>query len=147
MALFNGDLNLVMEDDCSFIDPEAWDVIEMALKELPEDWLCLYLGAMLHTPLKRYSNSLFELRKGWGTHAILYNGMELRDDFISTPIETILRANNIDTYFVYKYQINERCFITNPLLAVQRESFSDIIKKNRNYAMTTNYKKFTEWKE
>lgn len=143
MKLFKADeMNLLMEDDCQFIQP--WSEVEKAIKELPANWDILYLGAMLHTPLFRYSDHLHHLQKGWGSHAVIYNGTKVSKLITEFSAEQIHDdRKNIDTWMVAHVQTNFKCFITDPLICVQRPGFSEITKRERNYPMIEHYKRFT----
>jgi len=64
---------LILEDDVVFT---KLDHIEAALRELPEDWDILYLGAnILHPEPKpeAYSPHLARISAAWCTHAIAFN--------------------------------------------------------------------------
>jgi GR25 family glycosyltransferase involved in LPS biosynthesis len=71
-------LFMICEDDVMFQN-NAGAVIEMAMDELPKKWDMLYLGATLNKPLDRYSDSLYRLKGGWTTHAIIYNNFWVVD--------------------------------------------------------------------
>jgi hypothetical protein len=69
---------LMLEDDVVFDDAFLTNaVLNCAIKELPENWDILYLGANLHVdgfkePI-RYSNHLCRIYNAWTTHAIAFN--------------------------------------------------------------------------
>lgn len=143
MKEFGPGLNLIMEDDCQFIQP--WEVVERAISQLPEKWDCLYVGAMLHKPLTAYSPNLYKLYWGWTNHAIIYNGTRVSEYMIKHgPVEINRVRRNIDTWMVYNVQDVFDCYIVSPLVAIQRESHSNITNRVRNYQMQEHYSKYTK---
>jgi len=114
----------VFEDDCVMI--EDWEVVDVALKQLPEQWDLLYLGATLNEKLERYSPNLLILKKAWATHAIIYNNKNVVD-FITSNHNT----HKVDVFYNREVQEKHQCFITYPLVANQSNSPSDTRKKRR----------------
>jgi len=122
-------VSLIMEDDCLFL--KDWVFISHVMDQLPKDWDMLYLGATLNEPLQKYSENLYKIQKGWTTHAILYNGRKV-PDFI---LENESRVKKIDVFIANYVQPVFKCFITYPLCATQRPSYSDVINRNQDYAV------------
>jgi GR25 family glycosyltransferase involved in LPS biosynthesis len=143
MKRFENDfINIIFEDDCIIVNP--WDAFFHALKQLPADWDCLYLGAMLHKKISKHSANLFNLESGWCTHAIAYNGNRLAKHLINkTPSHINLGWNNIDTYLARAVQPIFKCFLLNPMIAIQSENHSDITNSQRKYPFFENFKKYT----
>jgi hypothetical protein len=143
MRQFDEGLNLLMEDDCKLIEP--WSTVEKAIEQLPTDWDILYLGAMLHTPLKRYSHNLYHLQSGWGNHGIIYNGRKVAD-LITSVDPTLINSTyrNIDTWMVYNVLPFYKCYIVYPLVAIQAPGYSDITKRQRDYKMIEHYTRYTQ---
>lgn len=142
MKLFSDGINIIFEDDAQIIF--GWDHFENAINQLPSNWHCLYLGAMLHKPIEKYSDHLFRLNWGWTTHAIAYNGKTIANELLKYSPEQIHKAwNNIDTYIAREIQPKFNCFLINPMIAVQREDYSDIIKTIRNYPFFETFKQYT----
>jgi hypothetical protein len=143
MKLFDADdMNLIFEDDFERVDSISY--ISKALDQLPDDWHCLYLGAMLHEHLTRYSQNLFKLQSGWCNHGIIYNGRTVADEILKhSPDEIYSKWRNIDTWMAHEIQPRFNCFIIDPIIGIQRPTFSDIIRKIRDYDMISRYQSFT----
>jgi hypothetical protein len=76
------------------------------------------------------------LNYGWGTQAIAYNGTKFSNYILQYTAEHILKKKkNIDTFLVYNLQRNTdfKCYITNPQIFIQKDSYSDVINENRSY--------------
>jgi len=117
---------VIFEDDCQLIEP--WSLVEKAMSQLPEDWDALWLGATLDAPLKRYSENLFRLNKGYCTHAIIYNSQRMVDYILNNFASTKGRKI-IDVFYYETIQELFNCFITYPMVALQAEGWSDIMKR------------------
>lgn len=128
MTLVEG-LTFVCEDDCLFL--KDWPFIEDVMKQLPDEWDLLYLGATLNEPLIRYSENLYVLKKGWTTHAILFNGNKVANYIL----ENQSKIRKIDVFLADYVQPNFKCFLTYPLCATQRPGYSDIINRQQDYAV------------
>lgn len=120
-------ITLIMEDDCMFLFD--WDYISKITEQLPADWDLLYFGATLNEPLKKYSENLYRITKGWTTHAILYNG----DKVPKYVIKETPHIRKIDVFLANEVQTRFNCFITCPLTATQRPSFSNVINRDQDY--------------
>lgn len=111
---------LIFEDDCQFVhDPT--EVMNNAVKELPENWHILYLGAQCTNGFKRrQSSALLQLDMAFATHAwaLSLQGMK---EIISIGLEA-----PIDNSIVSSIQPLQQCYITYPLLATQRPGMSSI---------------------
>jgi hypothetical protein len=142
MKFFGNGINMIFEEDAEFIN--NWDYLAQAITQLPADWHCLYLGAMLHKTITRFSKNLFRLEHGWCTHAVLHNGKTIASEILKKSPEQIHKEwNNIDTYFVYEIQPKFNCFLIDPMIALQRPCHSDIINQHRDYSFLENFKKHT----
>ena len=131
---------IIFEDDCVLLHP--WEVVETAMKQLPEDWDLLYLGATLMRPIEKYSENLFRLKNGYCAHAIIYNSKRVVDYILSRYNDFFIFSNERHTLDVFYYsQVQERfnCFIVSPLVATQRPGFSDIENMNVNYEQIINH--------
>jgi hypothetical protein len=120
----------ILEDDCVMVEP--WEEVERAMCQLPPDWDALWLGGTLDAPLSRYSENLFRLRQCYCTHAIIYNSQRMIDYILSNfdafkP--TITNKKIIDVFYYEKVQEKFNCYITYPMMAVQAEGYSDIMKR------------------
>ena len=119
---------MIMEDDCVMLD--NWMVVQRALAELPTDWDALWLGATLTTPLERYSDYLFRLKRAHTLHAVIYNSQEMIDYILN---HHDFRKHQYIDVFYHEVQQKFNCFITNPICATQRIGFSDISQKHVDY--------------
>ena len=117
------DVTLIAEDDCLFLQP--WHKLETAMRQLPNDWDLLYLGATLTKPLEKYSKNLYRLRGGYSNTAIIYRNDKVAK-FILEHRDEIVRY---DIFMVTQVQPRFNCFITNPMMACQRPGYSDILHK------------------
>ena len=132
---------LIFEDD--FMVLGDWEKAYLSYNELPPYWDVLYLGANLTQRLERYSDHLFKLKGGWGSHGIIYR-REAIDKILSDGVNVILQHKNMDTYLVRWIQSEFNCFISYPLMGTQRPGYSDIIKEYRGYDdLIPNYEKYT----
>ena len=142
--LYRADFDLtIFEDDILFLqDPNL--IMELAMKELPHDWDILYLGGTCLKPLIPHSEHLFQVQEMLATHAmcISVKGIKL----LIKEIEEYLAFENkipIDLIIARQIQPLGKCFVVNPLLAIQREGYSDIEKKHVNYSfMETLFNRF-----
>jgi len=133
---------VIFEDDCMML--ESWGIVEKAISQLPQNWDCLYLGGTVRTPLTRYSDNLYRLKKTWTTHAIIYNSKRLINYILhkhNTP-----SGINLDVFLNNKVQQRFNCFITYPLVATQRNSYSDISKQHVDFEtyIGESYKRFVQ---
>jgi hypothetical protein len=134
-----GEPFIIMEDDCQILG--SWTDVFLVMKELPDNWDCLYLGATLNEPLKKYSEHLCWLSWAWTTHAIIWKG--------GRAVEHILQSSEkikkIDVFFADEIQKIFNCFIIYPLFATQRNGISNISKGWQNYdeLIVERYKKYT----
>lgn len=131
----------VFEDDCKMV--EDWSIVEEAMKQLPADWDMLLVGANLNTLLEQFSENLFRVKDAWTTHAIIY-GSQGVVDYIRKfmPKDT----TPIDVFYSNRVYPNFNCYVVSPLVAIQRGSYSDVNKGNRNYEelMLENFKQNTK---
>ena len=128
----------IFEDDCEFIgDPS---LLEVAIRELPSDWDCLYLGASPQEPQERYSDHLFRLKNAWCTHAIIWHTRE------GGAVEYILKnrekINKFDVFLSQEVFPNFNCFLIYPLLCTQYQSQSDCCSHSDLSTIVKNYNKY-----
>ena len=114
----------VFEDDVEFTHPE---LIDVCLKELPKDWAMLYLGGTPNKPLEKHSEHLYRAKKTWTTHAIIYNADSKVIPFI---LDNLLDQERIDVFFADVVQEHFNCYIASPMIATQKNGYSDIRQKN-----------------
>jgi GR25 family glycosyltransferase involved in LPS biosynthesis len=112
---------LVFEDDCEFYAYEK-DTIEKSLDELyNRDWWIFYLGANIMRPFYQVSDHLARLNWAQSTHAYGINKEHLSEilDFVEN--------NNSFIDVIYTNIVAQvPCYVTIPLVAIQRTDYSDI---------------------
>lgn len=113
-------MTLVLEDDCDFVK-EYVEQFETYFNELPEDWDLLYLGGVNQDTPESYSENLDYAKNVLQTHAYI-----IRDKFVPVMLETLTNHRwKVDIVFSEAIK-RGKCFICNPVIAVQRASQSDI---------------------
>lgn len=111
-------VSLVLEDDCDIVDGLDYKAY---LDELPDDWDLLYLGGINQDAPEQFSEHLDYAKNILQTHAYI-----IRDKFVHTLLETLTNHRwKVDIVFSEAIK-RGKCFICNPVVAVQRESYSDI---------------------
>lgn len=120
---------LMFEDDVVFIN-DYMNIISRALEELPE-WDMFYLGGNICSTIYQVSTHLGKLTHSQSTHAYGVN-KEFLDQLISI-IEPRCRNEIIDVVYGNEVIPNNNSYITIPMVAIQREGFSDIENKTLNY--------------
>jgi hypothetical protein len=131
---------LVCEDDCVML--ENWMVVQRAMAELPDDFDALWFGATLTTPLERYSEHLFRLKRAYTTHAIIYNSQKMIDYILGLHVPS---GVNLDIFYFLKVQEEFNCFITDPICATQSDGLSDISGQEMKFHdyIIESYNKYT----
>lgn len=118
---------LVFEDDCLFVEEvETFhDTMNKAIDNLPELWVMCFLGCQVTGKfIHRHHPNILSASKVFSTHAVLYSerGMkECLSQGFSYPI---------DNYYVDKIEPLRASYVVWPLLATQREGYSDICKND-----------------
>jgi len=114
---------LILEDDCKFIN-------DFSIDEIPIDWDMLYLGGTVHRILNRNIKGYARVQC-WTTHAYIVN-LTNKD-----LVNSILEANNydgeIDRYYLEKIHPIFNAYICDPMVAIQKEGFSDIENQEVSY--------------
>lgn len=120
---------MIFEDDVKFTK----DILnlEVYLKELGKlDWDMLYLGANISSPIHQINDYFGRLTSAQSTHAYLVN-----KNFIPVILSMQNKlGKHMDLIYSEDIVPYHNCYITIPLLAIQRPSFSDIENKNVNYS-------------
>lgn len=119
----------VFEDDVQWNVSNPWHEIEKCMYDLPKDWDMLYLGATLQQDLIPYTRNLYRLKKGWTTHAMIMNPANGLFEYI---LENNGGGRKIDVFYADVIQEKFKCFISNPMIAIQRDGYSDILNKPVN---------------
>ena len=115
---------LILEDDAKFtINPKI-------LQEPPEDWDMLYLGGTVHRIVNR-EHKHWPRVHCWTTHAYIINmkNKQLLEDL--KKVEDY--KDEIDRYYLTEIHPKYNVYISDPMVAVQKEGYSDIEKMNVNY--------------
>lgn len=124
-ALINGyDRILIFEDDVEFF-PQAVYTLEESLKELNPEWDMLYLGANLDIfPAYQISKHTAKLIGAFSTHA-----HAIRRKMFKTLYDINVREDTKHNDVTYSQDIhpNYKCYMSIPLIAGQRDSYSDIM--------------------
>lgn len=143
-AELKGENLAVFEDDVQFCDG-AKEIIEDALDELnTKDWLLFYLGGNILRPAYQTDKHLARLNHCQSTHSICYNAK-----YIPQIIEFLENNQFILDVLFSEYIIPQsECYITVPMVAIQRTDFSSIEKQTMSYDIPIErYNKFLVKKE
>ncbi len=131
----------VFEDDCLMLHP--WPMVEDAMSQLPDNWDMLWLGATLTRRISRYSENLFRLKGGLCTHAMAY-GSQRVIDFILNNFRVRKEKSIIDLFYATEVQERFNCFIVYPIIATQREGYSDVaLKETGSWIIKKTYEDYT----
>ena len=115
---------MILEDDCKFIG----NIKNM--RTPPSDWDMVYLGGTVHRIMDR-KNKGFARVQCWTTHAYIIN---LKNkDLVSKILEAENYEGEIDRYYLEKIHPNFNCYMCDPMIAIQKEGYSDIEGKDVNY--------------
>ena len=130
---------LILEDDVIFTD-EALETLSKSTSDLESrNWDMFYLGVSVEAtlskkvpPFERMTNSLLRARNSLCLHAVAYNASILGTLLGQVPDERLIlnwiyHNLSIDGWIMNKIQAgNFDVFCTDPMIATQRPSFSDI---------------------
>lgn len=117
----------IFEDDVMFI--EDYNAVEICISELAGlNWDMFYLGANICNTMLQVRPHLAQLTHAQATHSygVHYNFLP----FLIEKVETF--TTHLD--LLYASLVSQyNCFISIPLIAIQRPSYSDIEKQLVNY--------------
>lgn len=129
---------LVFEDDVEFITDDTEGNLKKSISQIGNlKWSLFYLGANTHNKLLKIKPNLILIKNSYAVHAMAYN-KSVYDRFIR-KYEGMGRINRhsdiLDVYLAEVIQSKDVCLMTNPMLATQRNDYSDIEKRevNQNY--------------
>jgi hypothetical protein len=126
-----GDL-LLCESDVTFLF-QVKEIFIKALSQLPASYDLLYLGGNIHEPAERFSDNLFQIKKGVHcNHAILYSEKG-RKKIIELYDPLVNENNRIDDWLYHVGQSVMECYICSPLIAYQRTSYAETHGKIVDY--------------
>jgi GR25 family glycosyltransferase involved in LPS biosynthesis len=139
----NIDNVLIFEDDVLFLG-DTIEVLRSSLGDLSEvDWQMFYLGASVtdefsKAPLKKVTDNLLKMEGGQCTHAFACHSSiydEILDNVpdIDTIIPWMYRNESMDKWLAKTIQIHYNVYCTNPMVATQRPSWSDIDDKHSSF--------------
>lgn len=128
---------LILEDDFVFINKNK-NLIDSILKQLSNvEWELFYFGATVHLydgKLVTVDENLVLTNFAYTTHSYAVNSNVF--DFI---IENGKNHEIIDVFYNSNIVINKKTFISNPMICLQRESYSNVENKNTNYEWMLDY--------
>lgn len=117
---------LIFEDDVNFFS-NAVKNLAKSIKDLPDDWDMFYLGANLDVfPAYKVTDHIAKLTGAFATHAYAVRST-LYDRLIPIGPDESIEHN--DVYYATHIHPNYNCYLATPLVAGQRDSFSDIQHK------------------
>ena len=115
---------LIFEDDVKFVKSLK------SMKEPPKDWNMIYLGGTVHRVMDNKYNGYSRVQT-WTTHAYFIN---LKDEeFVNKLLEMENYQEEVDRFYLEKIHPKFQCYMTNPMIAIQKEDYSDIEGQEVNY--------------
>jgi len=117
---------LVLEDDCYFTSN---GLLSASLRQMPYTWDILSFGANLRSNHLKVKTNLVSLKDGWMSHAIGYSNKIIR--WIIANYDQDLVYDEWLRIVVYP---RFECYMTYPIVAWQRQSYSDLIQGQANYS-------------
>ena len=128
---------LIFEDDFIFINEDK-KLIDDILSQLSVvDWELFYFGATVHLyegKLTKVSENLVLTNFAYACHAYAVNSCLF--DFI---LENAKNYEIIDIFYNTEVVKNNKSYISNPMVCLQRESYSNIENKISNYDWMVDY--------
>lgn len=115
---------LIFEDDVKF----KKRVIQLPV--VPEDWDMLYLGGTVHRIINR-NNKNWVRMTCWTTHAYIVN--LTNEKLVDRILEADKFDGEIDRYYLDKVHKDFNCYMSSPMIAIQKQGFSDIEGREVNY--------------
>lgn len=125
---------IIFEDDIELDD--------FYIPDLPEGWDMLYFGANLQEKTIPVNENLVRVLGAWTTHAILYSEQGVHKVLSQYDYE---KDGIYDDWLKREFCRNNNCYLLTPMIAYQREGFSNIEQKEASYreGFNENYKKYT----
>ena len=115
---------LILEDDCKFINNLN------SMEKLPDNWDMIYLGGTVHRIMDKKFKGYARVQC-WTTHAYIINLSNKK------LIDEILKAKDydgeIDRFYLEKIHPNFNVYMCDPMIAIQKEGYSDIEQKEVSY--------------
>jgi GR25 family glycosyltransferase involved in LPS biosynthesis len=127
---------LIFEDDVHFIMDNVKTPLTISLSQIGDlKWSLFYLGANTHNKLIKLKPNLILLKNSYAVHAMAYNKC-IYDKMIMKydKMKKIVNYKDIlDVFLAEEIQSKRTCLMTNPMIATQRNDYSNIENKNVNY--------------
>jgi GR25 family glycosyltransferase involved in LPS biosynthesis len=125
---------LVFEDDCEFlVKPELFhETMEKCVEDLKTvNYDIFYLGLQHPRPFLNWrTRNLLHVNMGYSTHALAYSAKAMKF-FLDFNV-----CEPIDNFWCRCFQHYNTCYASYPLLATQKDGFSDI---NHDYLCWDKY--------
>lgn len=118
---------LVLEDDALFVEGIVNKFNEW-IKEVPDDWDMIYLGAHNHKPLVMVSEHV-----GRCVYSLSTVGYIVRNTAYKLITELLEQDKVLDMIYALEVQPRLKCYCFKPNLVVQASGWSDIMKKHVDY--------------
>jgi GR25 family glycosyltransferase involved in LPS biosynthesis len=115
---------LIMEDDCKYIKGFG------SMEKLPDNWDMLYLGGTVHRIIDRKYKGYARVQC-WTTHAYIVN--LTNPLFVNKLLEAEGYEGEIDRYYLEKIHPHFNAYVCDPMIAIQKEGFSDIENQEVSY--------------
>ena len=115
---------LILEDDCKFISGFS------SMLEPPPNWDMLYLGGTVHRVIDKKYNGYARVQC-WTTHAYIINLENM--DLVSKILEMENYPDEIDRFYLEKIHPDFNVYMTDPMIAIQKEGYSDIENQEVSY--------------
>lgn len=121
---------LVFEDDVEFIAPID-EVMEKCCAQLEGiNWELFYLGLNVVVPLQGFvSPNVIKTGGAYAAHAVCYNGRQTFEKILAA----MDKVGNIPYDVTLFKKVSGAAYCSYPMVAVQRDSFSDIEKRKVSY--------------
>lgn len=126
---------LILEDDVLFTQSKE-ETIRILKDVLNSNFNFVYLGGnnLDKTLIPTEYKNLFGVKNMLTAHAYIVNS-----NIYDYVLENMLKdGSELDCFYISGVQKLGKCYTIKPCLAVQRESFSDILQRNVNYSSVIN---------
>lgn len=132
---------LVFEDDVQFIVDNPQEILAKSIEQIGDNkWFLFYLGANTHEKLSKIKPNLILLKNAFAVHAMAYSNLAY--DILIAKYQGLNRIRDyndiLDVFLAQKIQKNHICFMVNPMMATQMNSFSNIENRFVNYDFIEN---------
>ncbi len=121
---------LVIEDDAYFTNEGQ---LGQSIRQMPYTWDLLSLGSNLITKHKRVKHNLVKLEDAWMTHSVAYS-----NKLIKWIVENYDQQLIYDEWLRVNVYKQFECYMTYPVVAWQKPSYSDIWSNEADYLAILN---------